>query len=424
MTSIALGSLLEKLNEVDTNADKQDISNSLLLSLSNGLDAGGKFKTSSGTTLFDGKTLNTDNNNLWHVLGTGTGTFDSSGIDANGYDLSVTSGQYLVRQSNRFLPYFSGKPQEIELTFENFHNEIGVVKRVGYYSSSSTSSYNTVLDGIWLENTGTEVNFVISHSGTETLRVAQSAFSENVLIGQNWQKFNVILIEFLWLGGLVVKLWVGDSQNTLVLAHKYSHIGQTGVMIKSPNQPVRYEIRSSTGSGSFSAICSQVSVDGGTEESGESLAFFDKSGATVLVTTSTVGTIYAMLGLKKQIAYRDVAVKILNFGIVNSSTSDSGILMLVKDPVISTPLTYSNVGRVQQGIPTDFTNTATLTAGTGTIIAAIPLASNGEQVELQENYLAWLQNKVDDTLSEYILAYMPITATQTNCATMSYKVYN
>jgi hypothetical protein len=387
-------------------------------------DAGGRFKVSSLTTLFDGKTLNADNANLWHTAGTGTGTFDSTGVDANGFDMSVTSGQWYVRQSNRFMPYFSGKPQSIELTLENFHNEANVVKRAGYFSSTAVSPHATVLDGIWLENTGTGVALVIANQGTETLRISQTDFNVDTLTSQDWSKFNVILIEFLWLGGLVARLSVGKTNGDLKLVHSYSHVGQTGMMFKSPNQPVRYEIRSSTGVGSLSAICSQVATDGGTNEAGESTSFFTKSGTTVNVTTPTVGTIYALLGLKKQVANRDVAVKLVTFGVVNSASADAGILMLIKDPTLSTTLTYTNVGKVQQGIPTDFANPATITAGTGTIIASVPVSQNGEHQEMNEDYLLWLQNNIADTLSEYVVAYMPTTATQTNCATMTYKVYN
>ena len=393
-------------------------------SIDSAKDAGGRFKVSSLTTLFDGKTLNADNTNLWHTAGTGTGTFDSTGVDANGFDMSVTSGQWYVRQSNRFMPYFSGKPQSIELTLENFHDQANVVKRAGYFSSTAVSPHATVLDGIWLENTGTGVDFVISNQGTETLRVAQASFNVNPLTGQDWSKFNVVLIEFLWLGGLVARLSVGKTNGDLQLAHTYSHVGQVGMMFKSPNQPVRYEIRSSTGVGSLTAICCQVATEGGTSEAGESASFITKSGATVNVTTPAVGTIYALLGLKKQVANRDIAVKLVTFGVVNSASTDSGILMLIKDPTLSTTLTYTNVGRVQQGIPTDFANPATITAGSGTIIASVPVSQNGEHQELTEDYLLWLQNNIADTLSEYIVAYMPTTATQTNCATMTYKVYN
>ncbi len=65
------------------------------------LDAGSRMRVSQMTTLHDGKILNGDNIFLYDNQGTGTGAYAN-----NKYNMSVTAGQFRVRQSKRFLPYF------------------------------------------------------------------------------------------------------------------------------------------------------------------------------------------------------------------------------------------------------------------------------------------------------------------------------
>lgn len=81
-----------------------------------GGDAGGRTRVSQLTTLYDGKKLNADEAYRWTSVGTGTVTFSQ-----NKAVMDVTAGQYAVRQSPHWNPYFSGKPQFIEATFDNFH---------------------------------------------------------------------------------------------------------------------------------------------------------------------------------------------------------------------------------------------------------------------------------------------------------------
>ncbi len=68
--------------------------------------------------MLDGKVLGEDDTLLFENAGSGTATYA-----ANKVNLSVTSGQYVVRQSKRFNPYFSGKSQLVECTFDNFQTQ-------------------------------------------------------------------------------------------------------------------------------------------------------------------------------------------------------------------------------------------------------------------------------------------------------------
>ena len=74
---------------------------------------------------------------------------------------------------------------------------------------------------------------------------------------------------------------------------------QKGTFITSPNQPIRYELRSTTGVGSFRYICSQVATEGSFTESGKTLTVYNSTS----ISSNTIGTVYALTGLKKQITF-------------------------------------------------------------------------------------------------------------------------
>lgn len=374
-------------------------------------DAGGRLRTSQLTTLFDGKTLGADNPNTWNLAGDGTNTFSN-----NKNIMSVTSGQFLIRQSNSFCPYFSGKSQLVECTFDNFQPQANVVKRVGYFSSNETSPFNSSLDGFFLESTGTSIAFKIYNNGTEILNLDWTLWSNYAEISTyDWSKFTIIMFDFLWLGGKDVRLFIETPDKSFVLAHTFHHAGNNvSTFIKSPNQPVRYEVRSTTGVGSMTAICSQVSSEGSFNENSEMISFYN----TASISCNAIGTVYALKGIKKQTAFRDLSVRIHSFGLVNTATTDAGILLLLHNPTLSAPLTYANSNRLQEATATNQT-----VSNTGFVISAIPVSSSGVSLELTRNYMSYLHSDIGGTLDEYVVAYMPTTTNQAVNACVSVNIY-
>lgn len=183
-----------------------------------GIDPSGRSRVGQIYTLFDGKTLNADNARLFQNVGTGTGTFAT-----NLYSMAVMSGQYFIRQAKRFSPYFSGKSQLVELTFDNFQPQTGITKRAGYFSSNAIAPYDSAKDGLWLESDSDTIRFICSKSDTETLNVPLASWLgvDNLGSYENlatWQNFTVVAFDFLWLGGAVIRLFVKTSSG-FVLAH-------------------------------------------------------------------------------------------------------------------------------------------------------------------------------------------------------------
>lgn len=375
-----------------------------------GIDASGRQRVGQITTLFDGKTLGADDSDMFSNVGTGSVAWSN-----NTTNLSVTSGQYMIRQTKRWFPYFSGKSQLIEITMDNFQTETGVLKRVGYFSSSAVAPYTASLDGLFVEDDGTKKMFKIYNNGTEKVSVDFTAMDNYSLIsGYDYSKFTVMAVDFLWLGGAICRIWLKTDLG-FVLLHTINYSGtQTGTFTLSPNQPIRYEVRGISASGSLRYICAQVATEGSLNEAGKTRGIFNSAD----VITNSTSTTYVVLGLKKQITYRDIAVQILNMGAVNTSQNDAGMLLLLKNPTLSGALSYVNDGKIQTAIGTGQTVT-----GNGLVISAGGSGLEGSSDIMKENFLSFLGNSITNTLDEYVLAYRPSTANQSIRGFFNIKEY-
>lgn len=366
-----------------------------------GLDISGRSRTSSTQTLLDGKIMNGEDVYKWDTKGSGAATYASNAID-----LSVAAGQYLVRQSRIFCPYFSGKPQMIEITQQSFQNQPGVIKRFGYFSSSAAAPYGADYDGWWLEADGSSYWLITAHRGVETHRIEWTNWTGFAKVASyDWSKFTVSMVDFLWLGGAGLRLFmVIDGQFELIHAIT-DHAGYADTLIfESPNQPVRYEIRSSTGAGSLRAICSQVATEGaGYNEQSEGIAWSSPS-----LAVNTVGSIYALVGAKKQAAYRNHHCPVSEIGAA-IQTSDSGVLMLLLNPTLSAPLTYTNTSRIQTGVA----NAPITVTDVGRILKAVAMVASGTQAQAPNALLRNLAVGIDNALSELVVAYAPRSTNQT-----------
>lgn len=376
-----------------------------------GIDAGGRTRVSQITTLLDGKVLNEDSSFLFQNVGTGSAVFAN-----NKTNLSVAlPGEYIIRQAKRFTPYFSGKVQLIEGTCDNFQTEAGVLKRLGYFSSNAVAPYNSNLDGFWLEDDGTKKVLKIYNDGVEKVSVDFTAMDNYALVsGYDFSNFTVIAFDFLWLGGAILRFWL-KTELGFVLVHTVNYSGtDTDTFTKSPNQPLRYEVRSTGGAGSLRYICSQVATEGSLDEAGNTQAIYNDSN----IAANSTSTTYALLGVKKLAAFRDNAVQIIECGATNAATNETGMLLLLRNPTLSAPLTYAPNGKVDAAIAT----TQTVSAD-GYVIAAIPSGISGQSSAMKENFLSFLTQAIDNTMDEYVLAYRPATTNQSVRGFINFKTF-
>jgi hypothetical protein len=384
-------------------------------------DAGGRVRVSGLTTLGDYKIMGYDRTaTMWSSVGTGTGTWT-----ANKFSMSVTSGQYWVRQTKRFHPYFSGKSQLVEETFYAFAPQTNVTKRVGYFSTVGTAPYESTLDGFWIESSAGSISLRSARAGTSTLNVDITNWSGYANLAEyknlaTWDNFTVIMFDFLWLGGAVLRLWVKTS-NGFVLAHIFHYAGTAqDVFILSPNQPIRYDIYSSTGSGQLYYVCSQIATEGSINESGAS-RFVDTG--TSLITTAVTGTTYPVKAIRKATAYRDVPVLVVDMDTMVGSANDRGIWSLQLNPTLSAPLTYSALADspIEQA-----TGNGTITVTSSGIVIAGGAVQSGAGIvssQLELNYLSWLGSTVNNVMDAYVLCITPLSGSMTSFSGMSFKIY-
>lgn len=376
------------------------------------VDASGRKRVSQINTLFDGKTLNEDNPNYWDNVGTGTGTFAN-----NKYEMQVDAGEYVIRQSVRYMPYFSGKSQLIEMTCDDFSAQNGVAKRLGYFSSGTTSSYTTNIDGFFLEASDGTYYLKAYRKGTLTHSVEFTMWDGyETLKNYNWNAFTVVAFDFLWLGGATLRMFV-KTDDGFILAHTIIHAGsQSDLFILSPQQPVRYEIRSTTGTGSMFAICSQVATEGSTDEAGRPITHCN----TAFVTTNVVGTVYALLGVKIRSDRRDTAVRIFETEIVNSSGTDQGQILILKNPTIAGSFTYADKTGTAVQVATGTSSNTVSDLGTEIINHA---ATTSLVTTALSSYYTWLTINADNEADSYVFAYRVLSLNQTVAATLELKEY-
>jgi len=379
-------------------------------------DAGGRMRVSQITTLGDYRCIGFDKSLLLDNVGTGSGAFSN-----NKYTLSVTTGKYFIRQSHRYHPYFSGKSQLVECTFDKFHKEAGITKRIGYFSSSQNAPYTDNLDGFFLENDGSDYYIKCYRDGVETVSIPSQGWDGlETFHDYDWSFFTVVIFEFLWLGGAVLRIWIKGKTGFDVL-HTVHYAGTSeNTFIKSPHQPVRYELRSSSGGGSLRYICAQVGTEGSIEESGSSRSV--KTGSTA-ITLAAIGTSYPVISIQKQSAYRDIPVMFDHISILVASANDRLLWELQINPTLSAPLTYGAVSNsainfaVGDGIIT--------VSGAGTSICGGYLVQ-GQDVDhsiFKNNFFAWLGSTPANVMDQFVLVCTPLTGNIATFATMDYKEY-
>lgn len=379
------------------------------------LDMGARTRTSQLTTLGDLKCLNADCSLLLENTGTGTGSYANSI-----YTMSVTSGQYLIRRSRQYYPYFSGKTQLIEITCDNFQTQANIIKRIGYFSSNAAAPYDTNKDGVWIEDDGTTKYLVVSNFGTETLRLPITSWTGyNNISSYNWSMFTVIAIDFLWLGGAALRLSLRTDKG-FIEAHVFHYAGTSqGVFMRSPNQCVRYEIRSTTGTGTLRAICAQVSTEGSIVESGKQRSVDTGHVAIVL---NTIGIAYPTIAIRKKAGYRDSSLKAIGFNTFVSSGTDILKVQLVLNPTFSAPFTYTALtdSSVEFGI-----GNGAITCTGGTVLRSLYLTQNSiiPSGLLDDDYLSVLGSNISDISDILAIVCTPVTATISIFSGISFKEY-
>ena len=357
------------------------------------IDAGGRLRVSQLTTLLDIKQFN-DNEPLFYDrvnIGTASQTYDKN---LGGVTMEVAANNdAAICQSKMFAPYFSGKGQFIEMTFSGFKHDTDVIKRAGYFSSNILSPYDSNKDGIWFESDGENYRYIIQKNGVEL-------FNEIDTSGIDFSKFNVLAIQFLYLGGTSVKFGF-VVEGLIQWTAQYDHAGNIeSTFLESPDEPIRYEIRSLGGSGSFDQICAQVASEGSIDEIGVSRAFFVED-----FQANSAGTNYATLAYRLKSAYRNIRVDNNDLNIL-IETNDDLQWFLCLNPTIAGTFTYTDQQDSAVQVATgDTTNTV---SNLGLIIDT-GFAQGNTQIQKPFKNSLRAGTQIDGTPDEFVIVVRPRT---------------
>lgn len=384
------------------------------------LDSGNRLRVSQLTCLLDIKQLNNDAPlfiDRENISGA-TQTWSPSGTTV----MSVTSsGDAAIAQTKMFAPYFSGKGQLIEITFDDYQNESNVTKRVGYFSSDTTTPYDNHKDGIWFEADGSDYRLIIQKSGDTILNVTQSSWNLDTASWFDPSKFNVLVIQFLYLGGTAVKLgFFNDGDIRWV--HKYVHAGiSNGTFIISPNQPVRYEIRSSGGTGSCEQICCQVASEGSIDRIGIQRSV-NLNGAAL--DANSVGTKYALLGIRLKPTHRNIRVEETEFNMI-ALTNDDFLWEIHLNPTVAGTFTYADVDETSsfQAASGDTVSNPSTNTVTNGILLYSGLGQGGSISTPYLNSAIRVGSTIDGTMDEIVLSVSPLSVNLDITATLNLREF-
>lgn len=383
-------------------------------------DASYRSRVSQLTTVGDLKSVNRYRTDLWLQNSTGTGTVAWNSNNTFSLGGSAKNDTAII-QSKVSYPYFSGKSQLVELTFSNFGIEAGVTKKAGYYDAFSSG----VLDGFWIESSDTIYLVFKNALGSVEYRFPVDQWQNPDFVNHDWDQFNVVLFDFLWLGGLRLRMFV-SGPNGFTLAHEVDYAGIFGELetfIAYPSHPVTYELTipgTPLKTALFKPICAQVASEGAIDNAGILRAC--GTGTTALTLASAASS-YPVLAIRK--GYANSPIKLVSFELSVATNNDRLYWEIQINPTLSASISYSQI---------DAQSTTLYGVGNGTITISTPgrviasgYLSTGQSirsVNFEDNFLATLGGTSPGTTfvpDSYVLVVKPITTPVNVLAVMQVK---
>lgn len=237
------------------------------------VDAFGRLRVSQPYTLFDSQNRYDSCPQFDTSTATGGTLTHLPNESTCSMAVTTTSGSSVIRQTFRVFPYQPGKGLLMMATFVMNAGKANLRQRVGYFNTS---------DGVFLQQDGTELSFVLRSNSIPTpgtpsdiRKVTQANWNVDKLDGTgpsgiilDVTKTQILWMDFEWLGvGQVRCGFFQDGQ--FIVCHKFDNENvQTAVYMTTAILPLRYEITNTGTTASASTmkqICSTVISEGGYE---------------------------------------------------------------------------------------------------------------------------------------------------------------
>ncbi len=289
-------------------------------------------------------------------INNGLATQTHSVSEANTAMSVSANNDYAIVQSFQRFQYQNGKTKYFIFTFEALQPQANVAKRVGCFNGGIVAPYTT-FDGAFLESSEGTVYACIYRNGTEVLKKPQIEWLDKLDgtgtsgITVDWTKSQVFLIEYLWLGfgGVTFSLLI-EGQKIELYKYRSANI-DAKIFMQSPNQPIRYEIRSSGGSGTLYQVCSTAGTYGGSEDLGTVKGIFSGTTAQAFAVANTK---YLCLAIRLKSTHLDAFIEFLDYAVLSTS-NDNFLYDVVLNPTIAGAVTWvaqtNSALEVASGLP-------------------------------------------------------------------------
>jgi hypothetical protein len=374
------------------------------------IDAFGRWRVSELTTLIDVKQIFDKQPLLVDEETIGSGSaLHSTSLSQTALSV-VGSGDAVVMQTFNRFNYQTGKSQLTIMTFNAFGNETNVTKRVGYFSSSTSTPFTGSLDGLFLESDGTNLSVNAFRTGTEVASVNRSSWDDPLDgtgasgVTHDFDNNTILAFDFEWLGFGRVR-WFVVKNGTFIKFHEFDFTDTVNVYMSSPNQPLRWEVRGDgVGGGGFNYVCSTVNTEGSINKIGKVLSANSDNNDLQL---TTAGTLYAAVGIRLKSTNLDAAVDLIEFDYL-AETNDRALWELRLNPTVTGTFSYTGItnSSVEVSVGNQTAGTAPTVTG-GTILASGYVEQNGGR-RIQIDSAIKLGAAIDGTPDEIVLCVKPI----------------
>lgn len=270
--------------------------------------------------------------------GAGASTWNNGQIDLT---VTASAGDFAIRQTKQWHPS-QGVGNSPIMSLANFHVQAGVTKLVGPCNSGILSPWDDY-DGAFLYNDGASLFTKVWNNGVEYYSQA-SADWEDRLDGSgpsrvtiNWEYQQRIRVDFS--GGTGTVRWlILTGEKGWVIFDEYNGVntipvGASSRFMRYDNQPIRYEIRSTGGAGTFIQMDSSWIGEKLDDSYGLPVVASNKE---IAVNATSISDTYAILGIRINPIARST-IGIPRSISITSVSNDDFVWNIQGNPVIGGP---------------------------------------------------------------------------------------
>ena len=377
-------------------------------------DAFGRLRVANPATIFDSKQTHDNAPLFWdESLETGAGITAAHVVDESATTITSTlntAGKF-TRQTYQRFNYQPGKSNFILMTgiISQSGGGTGVVRRIGQFDDKN---------GVFFEDDeGTMKVVVRSHvtgSPVDT-KVAQADWNGDPMDGTgpsgitvDWSKTHIFMFDYEWLGVGRVRFGVNIDGATYVVHSSHHANVLTDVYMSTPNNPLRYQMEttSSSPASKMKHICVSVMSEGGIEKVG---ALHSHSMGAIHLDADAADTIYAAIGIRLKTTHIGATVDIIGASLLAETNDDFEWMILLNPVVAGSPVFVDHVSgsalQMYNGV-------------TANTIADIDIGTSllGGWIAAQQTNTLEIQNArrlgaaIDGTRDEIVLAVRPLSS--------------